>query len=80
MGLLSDPSSVSVTFYAVGTNPPTQLTGAGSNAGGNLVMVSVEGYTLAPLAPLLRSATPVTITVRAGDLIEASPLTGLPPL
>jgi Flp pilus assembly protein TadG len=80
MGFLSDTSTISVTFYAVGTNPPTQLTGVGSNAGGNLVMVSVVGYTLSPLAPLLRSATPVTITVSAGDLIEATPLTGLPPL
>lgn len=83
MGLLTDgdlQSIVSVRFYAVGDNPPVELHGAGSNAGGNLVVVSVEGYSLRPLAPLLRSATPVAITVRAGDVMESSPVSGPPPI
>ncbi len=83
MGLLTDDdvsSIVFVRFFAVGSNPPAQLTGSGSNAGGNLVTVSVEGYTLSPLAPLLRSAVPVSISVSAGDVLEASPITGPPPL
>ena len=83
MGLLTDSdisNIVFVRFYAIGGNPPALLSGSGSNAGGNLVTVSVEGYTLSPLAPLLRSRSPVNITVSAGDVLEASPVTGPPAL
>ena len=72
MGFLSSPSQVTVQFFTPGTNPPVACPAAtaGCNGGGNLVVVSVQNYTVAPFAPILRSSTPVSFTVSAGDLIE----------
>lgn len=41
--------------------------------GGNIVEVSVQGYQISPLGPLLRSSDPVPVTVSAADIIEGSP-------
>lgn len=79
MGFLAssaDQAKIQIRFYDA--NTLTELTGLGSNAGGNLVVVSVENFELRPLVPLARSGDPVRFTVRAGDKIEASPL-GIPP-
>ncbi|HVT95628.1 MAG TPA: TadE/TadG family type IV pilus assembly protein [Bryobacteraceae bacterium] len=72
MGFLTDASKISVQFFTPGTNPPTACpsTTAGCNAGGNLVVVSVQNFTVNPFAPLLRNGSPVTFTVSAGDLLE----------
>lgn len=72
MGFLSSPSQVTVQFFTPGTNPPAACPAstAGCNGGGNLVVVSVQNFTVKPFAPLLRSSTPVSFTVSAGDLIE----------
>jgi Flp pilus assembly protein TadG len=82
MGFLSasDVSSrVTVTFWSVSSNPPAQVTVAGANSAGNMVVVSVNGWNLNPLAPLLRSSSPVQISVSSGDLIESSGSGGAPP-
>lgn len=82
MGFLSASdlnSVVSVSFYSVASATPLQLTGSGANAAGNLVVVSVNGFNLSPLAPLLRSSAPALINVSSGDLIESSGTGGLPP-
>lgn len=74
MGLLSDSdmgSYVTVTFYSVSSDPPAPVTGTGANAAGNLLMVSVNAWPLNPMMPLLRSSTPVNISVSSGDLIES---------
>ncbi len=75
MGLLSgsQADTLSVTFLNPGT-----LTATTSNNGGNIVQVSVTGYQVAPLAPLLRPATALTVSVTAADVIEGSP-DGIPP-
>ncbi len=75
MGLLSadDLGKVHVRFYQPGT-----LQQVNDNRGGMLVVVSVEGYELRPLVPLLKPGDPVQISVRAGDRMEASP-SGIPP-
>lgn len=69
-GLLTgaQAGTLSVTFL-----DPVSLTPTTSNQGGNLVQVSVTNYQIQPLAPLLRSSTPVPVTVSAVDVIEGSP-------
>ena len=82
MGFLTSgdvESMVTVTFYAVNGGGPSPISGSGSNASGNLVVVSVNNYQVTPFGPLLRSTVPVSFTVSAGDLIEPSP-NGPPPL
>ena len=79
MGLIADPNSVIVTFYAVGAGTPQVASGAGANAAGNLVIVAINAYQLRPLAPILHSSAPTSITVSAGDLIESSGVNLTPP-
>ena len=69
----SQSGTLSVQFLNGTTLLPTA-----SNVGGNLVKVSVTGYKISPLAPLLRSATPISVTITAADKIEGSP-GGIPP-
>ncbi len=91
MGFITDAQSsslVSVCFYSV-TPPTTTSLGCGAsaaagntgpaNTGGNLVIVSITNYPVSPFAPLYRKATPVSISVSSGDLIETSGTTGTPP-
>jgi len=70
MGLLSGDraSTLFVRFY-----DPATLAATGSNSAGNVLEVAVEGYPVTPLAPLLRSASVFSLTVRAADIIEPSP-------
>ncbi len=76
MGFLNGASGaekIHVRYYVPGTLTETQ-----SNAGGNIVEVSVEGYTWNWIAPVLRTAAPITIAARSSDRMEASP-GGIPP-
>ena len=74
MGLLdSQLGTLSVQFY----NPVT-LAQTNSNLSGNVVEVSIQNYQLTPLAPLLYSNAPISITVQATDILEPSP-GGVPP-
>jgi Flp pilus assembly protein TadG len=68
---------ISIKYY----NPSTllEVTGVGSNAGGNVVEVSANNLTWAWMVPLLRSATPLSFTVSSADVMEPSPATGVPP-
>lgn len=82
MGLLSGSdlgTYVHVDFYQPSGGAPTAVTGVGSNNGGNLVIVSIQGFPVSPMAPLLRSTKAVPVTVQAGDLLEPQP-SGPPPL
>lgn len=65
---------IHIRYFVPGTLTETQ-----SNAGGNIVEVSVEGYTWSWIAPVLRSATPLSIAARSSDRMEASPGGGTPP-
>ena len=88
MGLLktSNLALVTIQYYAI--DPATgSLTKTSQNLGGNIVEVSVEGYTASPLLPILHwgvkggtgSMNPAMYyTVRASDRMEASPA-GIPP-
>jgi hypothetical protein len=67
---------ISVTYY----DPVTLavVTGAGSNGGGNIVVVKATGLSWAWMIPLLRSTTPLQFSVASADIMEASPLSGPP--
>jgi Flp pilus assembly protein TadG len=72
MGFLNGSSGASkiyVRYYTPGTLVETQ-----SNAGGNIVEVSIEGYTWSWIAPVLRRGAPVmTVLARSSDRVENSP-------
>jgi TadE-like protein len=81
LGFLSggDKNKIEVHFYsAVTFEDVCHLPGA--NKGGNIVEVSVEGFSWLALAPFARSAAPVLMTARASDRMEATPIGGSPPL
>jgi Flp pilus assembly protein TadG len=66
-------SKISITYYNPSTLAPTN-----SNAGGNVVQVSVNGVLVSPLAPVWRSSDPLQVSVRSADVMESSP-GGIPP-
>lgn len=67
---------ISITYY-----DPVSLAvvmGVGSNAGGNIVVVSASDLSWAWMIPLLRSAEPLQFSVASADIMEASPIGGPP--
>jgi Flp pilus assembly protein TadG len=67
---------ITITYY-----DPVSLaavSGPGSNAGGNIVVVSASGLSWAWMVPLMRSSTPLQFSVASADIMEASPLGGSP--
>lgn len=48
-------------------------TGPGANAGGNLVEVSVEDFSWAPLLPIWRNGSPLRMSARSIDRMETLP-------
>ena len=52
-------------------DPNNGLAETASNRPGMILEVSVEGYTFGVLGPLLRSATPIPLDVRASDRMES---------
>ena len=67
---------IAITYY----DPVTlsAVTGPGSNAGGNIVVVAANGLSWAWMVPLLRDAAPLQFSVASADIMEASPLGGPP--
>jgi hypothetical protein len=55
-----------------------EVTGSGSNAGGNIVVVAATGLSWAWMVPVLRDAGPLQFSVASADIMEASPVTGPP--
>lgn len=76
MGFLNGSAGAAEIFIRYYT--PDTLVQTASNAGGNLVEVSVEGYSLTPLGPILRSAAPMILAARSSDRVEGS-LGGIAP-
>jgi len=79
MGLLNGSNGlglIQVQYYLPNTLQP--VSGAGSNVGGNLVEVSVQGYSLPPLGPILHNPAALSLSVQAWDRMEGSP-GGIPP-
>jgi hypothetical protein len=69
-------SRIAITYY----DPVTlnAVTGPGSNAGGNIVVVAANGLSWAWMIPLLRNTAPLQFSVASADVMEASPLGGPP--
>ena len=64
----------------ISINYRNPVTGQPSNgAGGDVVEVSVVGYTYAPIG-ILKSASPIAITASSSDVLEECPLGGCPPV
>lgn len=69
----TNQSAISIAYYSP-ASPGTNMAGqAGATAGGNILQVSVSGVSLRPLAPFLRSTTPLSLSASATDVIESSP-------
>jgi Flp pilus assembly protein TadG len=67
---------ITINYYqqTLGSPPTlTQVSGAGSNAQGNIVQVTVAGLKYSWMIPLLRTATPLTFSVSSADIMEAQP-------
>ena len=77
--LTSTNDSIIFVKYHAPSDLTTVVTGTGSNAAGNIVEVSVEGYSYRWMAPIARSNTPLSITVTAADRTESLPGTATPP-
>jgi hypothetical protein len=70
MGFLNaHPEYIHIRYY----DPNNNLQETASNRPGMILEVSVEGYSFGMLAPLLRSATPIPLDVRASDRMESLP-------
>jgi Flp pilus assembly protein TadG len=68
---------IAITYYDPQSLTP--VSGAGSNSGGNIVVVSANGLSWTWMLPLLRSKAPLNFSVASADLMEATPLAGAPP-
>jgi Flp pilus assembly protein TadG len=66
-------SQIAINYYL-----PTTLASTTSNAGGNIVEISITGFSLTPLGPILHSGSPVSISAVASDIVEP-PANGIPP-
>lgn len=63
-----NPCKICIRYYN-----PTTLSFTNANAPGNVVEVAVENHTWYWIAPLMRSGTPLQISVRASDRMETLP-------
>ncbi len=69
----SDLGKIGINYY-----DPNSLTATNSNAGGNVVEISVDGVSIYPMGPIWRSATAIDLSARSSDVMEGSP-GGIPP-
>jgi Flp pilus assembly protein TadG len=76
LGFLSDPSTISITDYDKTTLQA--VTGAGTNAQGNVCVVTITAFPWVALAPLWRNAG-YSFTASSADVFEAPP-NGILPL
>jgi Flp pilus assembly protein TadG len=70
-GLLSSPSDaakISVDYYSADGSGTSA-----DNSAGNIVMISVRGYTPPTIAPVFGFSLPIRLTVRAIDKVEPFP-------
>jgi len=71
-------SKITINYYSPSTANQA-LTGNGSNAGGNVIEVSVQGASVSLLGPvLIDSGTSVVLNATSSDVMEGSP-NGIPP-
>jgi Flp pilus assembly protein TadG len=80
MGFLTDTSLINVSYYNSSTF--TQVTGGGANADGNILQVTISGYTHNWIAPVKWfwggtnfqiNPAPLTIAALSADRLESLP-------
>jgi Flp pilus assembly protein TadG len=69
-------NQITITYYDPVSLAP--VTGANSNIGGNIVVVSMSGLSWAWMFPLWHSSAPLQFAVASADIMEATPLGGPP--
>ncbi len=67
---------IRIRYFEPGTL--AEVTGPGSNRGGNIVEISIEDFSWRPMVPLMKSGDPVVIAARSTGIMEPSP-GGIPP-
>jgi Flp pilus assembly protein TadG len=80
MGFLAGDSGaqkIAIRYYDPVTL--TERTGAGSNAPGNIVEVSVENYNHTWIAPIMPMINPLPMAARSSDRMEGLPTGTSPP-
>lgn len=69
---------IHVHYYSP-VSPFNQLSGTGANASGNILEVTIEGFTWLSIAPIWRDNTPLSIAAISADRLETLPAgTALP--
>ncbi len=81
MGFIGNQTGVnqiSINYFSP-SNLSAPLKGAGSNAGGNVIEISVSGVPISALGPIFReSSANILLSATSSDVMESSP-NGLPP-
>ncbi len=75
LGLLDgdQAATLAINCWRPGYPKPSPPDAAGCDAVGKLIEISVTNYQIQPLSPLLRSPTPISVTVSSADVLEAVP-------
>ncbi len=71
MGFLADTSYVSISYLNGVTLQP--VTGAGSNAAGNICIISINNYPWSWIAPIWRAPDNIAFNATSSDVMEAPP-------
>ena len=77
MGILAGAhgaSLITISYF----DPNNNFAPTTSNAGGNVVQVSVAGLAIFPMAPLFRNKNALSLSAVSSDVVEGSP-GGIPP-
>ena len=67
----SSATPIQVCYYSA-ANPSQSIAGTSTTCSGNIVKVSVTGINLAPLGPIWRSKSPITLSGVSADLVESN--------
>ena len=82
MGFLSGQAGlneITIAYYSP-SNLSQVLTGSGSNAGGNVIEISVNAVPVSILGPIFGNASPtLSLSANSSDVMESSPAGGPPP-
>lgn len=70
-------SAVTIQYYSPLTLQP--LNGAGSNAGGNVITITVSNISVGTFGPIFRRWAPVVLAASSSDVMEGSPNSTPPP-
>jgi Flp pilus assembly protein TadG len=71
-GFIKDSSLIKI-HYLSPSNTSQDLTGANSNAAGNIVKVVVSGVAITPVGAIWRSNSPISLSASSADIIESNP-------